>query len=210
MEQDSDDSSTEADSSDDEDDLGASGPYPFELEYSQILSDVLETINCLFRLSITIKDPSSHDRFTNSGVTDTSHFEEFDIQHVRMKFPLASETIIQRLGKALSRRRQYFKYRENHHNKLAHGLDEDEVDGKSTVASSLPQHLKQLSTTSADQVLNEDHESVSGFSQTSFATSAATSDRRRVPDLPKEAEQGPFPCRFCHMVVLVGSRKLWK
>ncbi|KAF6830428.1 hypothetical protein CPLU01_07354 [Colletotrichum plurivorum] len=209
-EQGSHDSSTESDSRDDEGDSGSHCPHPFESEYSQILSDVLETINCLFRLSITIKNPSSHDRFMNSAATDASHFEKFDIQHVRMKFPLASESIIERLGKALSRRHQYFKYRERHHERLAHGLDEDEVDGKSTAASSLPQHLKESSTTAAVQVIDEDHDSISGFSQTSFATSAADSDRRRIVDLPKEAQEGPFPCKFCHMVVSVGSRHSWK
>ncbi|CAJ2509501.1 Uu.00g145270.m01.CDS01 [Anthostomella pinea] len=44
--------------------------------------------------------------------TCTTHYEKFDIMHVREMFPAASEGIIQKLGLANSRRRQLFKYTE--------------------------------------------------------------------------------------------------
>jgi hypothetical protein len=45
---------------------------------------------------------------------DNSHFRSFDIGHVRAKFPDAPNYLVERLGKAISRRRQYLSYREEY------------------------------------------------------------------------------------------------
>ena len=41
---------------------------------------------------------------------DIGHYQLFDLQHVRHKFPVAETWLAERLGKANSRRRQYFIY----------------------------------------------------------------------------------------------------
>ena len=61
----------------------------------------------------------SRDRLVKSSKIDISFYEPFDLQHAKNKFPLANEDLISRLGKAISRRRQYLKYREKHHEKLS-------------------------------------------------------------------------------------------
>ncbi|KAF5655602.1 zinc finger transcription factor ace1 [Fusarium sp. NRRL 25303] len=178
-------------------------------ELSQIFAAIVEDINCLFRLSVSIHNPSPHDRFKKACLTDTSSYEPFDVQHVCNKLSKAPRPIAERLGKAISRRRQYFKYRELHHEKLASGL---ELDGKdqmqSTVASSLPKRLKVNESISLEK--DVDDASDTRRSQTSWATSAANPERRKIPPLPAEAENGPFECPFCFMMISITSRIHWK
>ncbi|KAI3581972.1 hypothetical protein IWW34DRAFT_354855 [Fusarium oxysporum f. sp. albedinis] len=199
-----------ADFSDDDSDQepfqdGASG----NSELSQIFAAIVEDINCLFRLSVSIHNPSPHDRFKKACLTDTSGYEPFDVQHVCNKLSKAPKSIAERLGKAISRRRQYFKYRELHHDKLASGLELDDKDQmQSTVASSLPKKLNVNEPISLEE--NVEDASDAGRSQTSWATSAANPERRKIPDLPAGADNGPFECPFCFMMVSIASRNHWK
>ena len=141
-------------------------------------------------------------------LTVTSQFETFDVEHVRTKFATASTPVVEILGKAISRRRQYFKYREMHHQKLSSGLEDGVVDAtQTTVASSLPQ---KLNLNGPIPLESEDDASDAGRSQTSYATSATNTERRKVPALPPEAENGPFECPLCFMMVSISSRRLWK
>ncbi|KAF4332066.1 zinc finger transcription factor ace1 [Fusarium beomiforme] len=178
-------------------------------ELTQIFSAVIEDINCLFRLSVSIHNPSPHDRFKKVVWTDTTGYELFDVQHVGNKFSKAPKPIAERLGKAISRRRQYLKYRELHHQKLASGLEHDDKDQmQSTVASSLPKKLDLDGKICLDQ--EEDEGSDTERSQTSWATSAAFGERREFPAVPAEAINGPFQCPFCFMMISISSRHLWK
>ncbi|KAF5536954.1 zinc finger transcription factor ace1 [Fusarium napiforme] len=196
-------------SDEDSDDESFQVDVPEPSELSQILTAIVEDINCLFRLSVSIHNPSPHDRFKKACLTDTSGYEPFDIQNVCNKLSKAPKPIAERLGKAISRRRQYFKYRELHHDKLSSGLELDSKDQmQSTVASSLPKKLGVNEPIS----LEDDGDDVSdtGRSQTSWATSAANPERRNIPVLPAGAEKGPFECPFCFMMVSITSRKHWK
>jgi hypothetical protein len=182
-----------------------------ETELGQISTEVADVVNCLLRLSLTIRNPAPHDRFVASAQTDTSHYEPFDTHHVRAKFGAVNEALAERLGKAISRRRQYFKYRENHHSKLCHGLDDNTEQGaESTIASSIPKHLKDATAVSAIPVVDEDTRSDAGVSQTSFASSIGDSTKLRVPPLPKEAKNGPFECPLCFMIVVATNKISWK
>ncbi|KAF5237772.1 hypothetical protein FANTH_10647 [Fusarium anthophilum] len=188
-------------------------PLEFDLsgpsELSQIFTAIVEDINCLFRLSLSIHNPSPHDRFKKACLTDTSGYEPFDVQHVCNKLSKAPIPIAERLGKAISRRRQYFKYRELHHEKLASGLEFDGKDQmQSTVASSLPKKLNPNEPIPLAEDL--DDASDTGISQTSWATSAAHPEKRKIPALPAEAKNGPFECPFCFMMISVLSRNHWK
>jgi hypothetical protein len=55
----------------------------------QTLLDVVDIIDCLYKLSITIRNPSPHDRLVKAASVDTSFYEHWDIQHVKNKFPAA-------------------------------------------------------------------------------------------------------------------------
>lgn len=181
-----------------------------DTELGQIATDVVDVVNCLLRLSLSLRNPAPHDRFLARYQADTSHYEPFDTQHVRSKYSGMSDALAARLGKAISRRRQYFKYRQSHHSKLCHGLegDAEEKEVESTVASSIPKQMSQ--GPKLDTVVDEDNRSDAGLSQTSFASSVENSAKIRVPPLPKEAHDGPFECPFCFMMIAATSTISWK
>lgn len=220
------------DSQDSDDDLPGLEDLGYKSELVQIFAGIIDSTTRLLRLSITIRNPAPHDRFLRAKATSTKHNEPWDIQHARDKFPLADSGLAERLGKALSQRRQFFKYRESHHGRLAHGMgeiareeepgeiggDNDDDDAKtqtvfSTIASSLPPHLRSIPDGHPEKesaVLDEDQTSETGVSQTSFATSASTPDKLRIPKLPKDAADGPFECQFCYMIISAPNSRAWK
>lgn len=110
----------------------------------EALEEIGEVITCLMRISTALRNPARTDQIRNAKTTLAKLFEPRDIEHVRMKFPLVSDQLVERLGKSISRHRQYFQYRKEHHEKLAHGIDNDiEMDvgdgteKQSTAATSL-------------------------------------------------------------------------
>ncbi len=188
-----------------------SDPGP-KTELEQIKDDIAEVVDCLLRLSVSLRNPAPHDRFFKSKQTDTSWYEQFDIPHVQNKFPGAEDYLSTRLGKAISLRRQWFKYREAHHLRIAQGLDSDALDDKSTVASSIPQYAKNFrgSLGMPGAGLVEETFSDTCGSQTSYATSTADGTGPRIPPRPLVADKGPFECPFCHMMIEATTKISWK
>ncbi|TDZ25340.1 hypothetical protein Cob_v001511 [Colletotrichum orbiculare MAFF 240422] len=183
-----------------------------ETEVSQITLDIAEVVDCLLRLSVSIRNPAPHDRFIASAPVETSAYEQYDIQHVYNKFDEIPEYLAERLGKAISRRRQYFKYREAHHLKIASGLCSHGDSSKteiipSTQASSIPNDKKQEHSRDAS---GDDALSDAGNSQTSYATSVANPKTLKVPPMPDEALKGPFQCPFCFMIIAARNTGAWK
>jgi hypothetical protein len=171
-----------------------------------------DVVNCLVRLTVTIRNPGPRGRYIKTSSADASHFEAHDILHVRSKFNDVESSLADRLGKAISRRRQYFKYRESHHEKLSYGLD-GEFDGSKalemeTIASSIASHLKD----GFSRVHQGQPPPVSDdcMSQTSYATSAAGSGGLTIPPLPEAAGRGPFQCYFCYAMIVARDRMEWK
>lgn len=160
-------------------------------EMRQIMTSICSVITHLLRLSVAIRNPAPHDQWLASSQFETSAFEPFFINHVKEKFPRLSTKLAERLGIAISRRRSYFKYREEHRNKLAAGLGLDggfQNDGasviESTVATSLPEKAKEPNFDVANVCRNDEDCSDSGYTATSFATSAAGTAFLKVPPLP--------------------------
>ncbi|KAF4998394.1 hypothetical protein FDECE_11821 [Fusarium decemcellulare] len=179
-------------------------------EMDQIIQHTADTVQNLLHLSVSMRNPAPHKRFIACQSIDTSHYEPYDTRHVRAKFPTADPELTQRLGKAISVRRQYFKYRENHNAKLASGLDGEGATDGSTVASSLPKHLKDKAGNGESSLAFEENSSDLG-SQTSYATSVRGEGKLSVPPLLKEAEEGhPFECPYCYMMIVVSSHHVWK
>ncbi|KAI0801635.1 hypothetical protein GGR55DRAFT_692515 [Xylaria sp. FL0064] len=204
----------EADELDEElKDLLINEDFEFDSELGQLTKEIDDTIGRLLRLSISLRNPAPHDRFMSTEYAKVRYFEANDKAHVEAKFPQASQTLIVRLGQALSQRRQYFRYREAHHEKLARGLFDSgrsEAGAQSTVASSVPLAMKGPEAVPVFGELDEDERSDTGFSQTSFATTAPDSERLRIPPLPKRSYNGPFECPFCFMLISVSSTYQWK
>ncbi|OAA58663.1 Homeodomain-like protein [Cordyceps fumosorosea ARSEF 2679] len=179
-----------------------------------IVKSIGHEINCLLRLSVTIRNPAPHDQFkSRAGAEIVQHFKHWDMQHMQAKFPNADDWVKERLAGATSRRRQYLKYREDHTLRLTDGLEEDaavaaadSVERATTLASSLPEHLKGVQ--GPTEPLMSDN--ISEASGTSYATSVSSTHRLRIPPLPAQHEDGPIKCPFCHMFILVHNRSDWK
>jgi len=88
-----------------------------------MLDDIAHIISCLYTLSVAMRQPVPQDRHRKYAEIDLSHYEFFDNQHVLEKFPNAKPLLIKRLRSANTQRRQYFKYRQLHHEKIARGLE---------------------------------------------------------------------------------------
>ncbi|OTA65390.1 hypothetical protein K449DRAFT_431992 [Hypoxylon sp. EC38] len=184
------------------------GFVEFKTEVAQISADIKEVVDCLLRLSVSIRNPAPHDRLKAYTRINVSHYEAHDISHISEKFRLASPKLAEHLGKANSRRRQFFLYRDSHHNILSEGLNEDSK--LSTVASSIPPYLKDDLLDVGLGPIDEDELSESGVTQTSYATTRGGSDRLYVPALPAMASKGPFECPFCYSMITVSSKRAWK
>ena len=65
------------------------------------------------------RKPAPYDLLLRSANIDTKSYELVDKRHVLEMFPRADPALIERLGRAISKRRKYFKYREQHRQKLS-------------------------------------------------------------------------------------------
>ena len=92
-----------------------------ETELEQTMGDIHNIISNLYEISIMLRDPAPRDRLLKLAAIDVSYFEQWDKMHIEHKFPKAHPILIERLAQANSKRRQYFKYLEKHHGKLALG-----------------------------------------------------------------------------------------
>ncbi|KAK5663802.1 hypothetical protein OQA88_5 [Cercophora sp. LCS_1] len=187
-----------------------------ETELSQITSNVADMIDCLFRLTVSIRNPAPHDRFSKRSRVDLSHYERFDVAYVRDFIPALPVAQAERLGKAITRRREYLAYRQSHHQKLSRGLEDgedtadDQTAAASTVASSLPPWPKAPDAKPTDLgVIDEDQASETGGTETTVNSDLATGDRPRIPPLPSDAYKGPFVCPFCNDMIVATSTKAW-
>ncbi|KAI5781743.1 hypothetical protein DFH27DRAFT_580291 [Peziza echinospora] len=80
--------------------------------------DISHIIGCLYKFSVTLRQPALRDRIQKCAKIDVSHYEFWDIKHASEKFPMAPDYLIQRLGKANVKRRQLLLYHKKHHDKI--------------------------------------------------------------------------------------------
>jgi len=204
---------------------------------STLYDDIKVPVDCLLRLSVAIANPAPHERHRKLGAgkeADVTFREKFDVDYVKDKFPGIAPDLAEALGKSITRRRQFFKYREAHHTRLAEGLETTTPNiavqegnqthddtGRTeivpqTVASSLPGHLRSLTEVDPRAgIIDEDLRSDTGISQTSYATSAGFIQDMlsgqtpppplRVPPLPAAAESGVFECPLCYRMITASS-----
>ena len=178
--------------------------------------DVSQAIGCLYRISMDLRNGPTTDRYAKSANIDTSFYEPYDLEYVRQKFPAARDFLVARLGKAISKRRQYFKYQERHAAKLAQFLDVQDtatVLSETTASTAGATEKLPLSTSSftSDGLDVERRKSLASIaSETSYATSAGNENRVRMPSMPKDAASGqPFECPYCHKIDSVSNTHAW-
>ncbi|KAK3368852.1 hypothetical protein B0T24DRAFT_721905 [Lasiosphaeria ovina] len=189
-------------------------------ELDQISADISEVIDCLFRLSVSIQNPAPHDRFKSSTWTNIGEQAHFYISHVREKFHDGDDDCVGRLGRANAHRRQYFRYREQQHEKLAQGIDDAHTGITitddaltSTIAPSIPQQMKNVIPSEKGpqglDVIDEDKVSI-GWTETTVGSSLVARDRPRIPPLPKDSAERPFECPYCYMMISATTTRAWR
>lgn len=178
-------------------------------ELKQLLEVTKTVITSLFRLSVAIRDPAPNNQSKSPLIVDKSFFVPHDIQHVHEKFPNCPEYLIERLGRAISGRRQYLSYRETHQQKLAKSIEKigsekpmTEFTTNSTEATPLPV----IERVNSLNIVDEGDDTAS---QTSYATSVNAAIK--IPALPKAARDGDyFECPLCFLLVSINSHAEWK
>ena len=209
-EDDSDDSGSSDDESDTESDEGKHG------EVDQIFEEIQESIDCLYRMSMNLRNVGGNRRYAKAAKIDVSYFESFDIQFMKQMFPLAEEYLCERLGKAISRRRQFLKYQEEHATKLARGVipdDDQTVTQSETTASTIrPDPLSGApGEAPREQAAYADADQESMISATSYATIPGVANSIKWPSLPKAAESAsPYKCPYCHIFIEAHTTSEWR
>lgn len=211
-------------------------------ELQELFESAAETITSLFKLSIVIRNATFRDRYARAmAATKEPLIDSFDISHVGDKFPRLRRTpwLEKRLGKAITQRRQYLKYCQEHHDRLAgdiehHGenrypsrekspsrmlnrkMQQPSEERKSGMITKPPSTLNSTaaSTIAATLLNGRDDLSDEDRSLTSYATSLGEDSgdhKLRVPPLPEEATKGrPFQCRYCWGIQLLKDERSWR
>ena len=187
------------DTSDDDYDTGE--------ELTQLHSNIVTVISCLFQMSMLVRKPARHDFYTLPQSQEVLAFKPFDQAHVKEKYPEADERLLARLGLAITLRRQYLRYRERHHAKLKQGL---EIGTEGSVAPTIMLSDTVVTGVEPWHIDFQDAETVSEKSQTSYASSMLASGPLIIPAPPKESSGGaPFECPYCFVVISVDRTSAW-
>ena len=193
-------SQMEADNSSDDD-------YDTGEELTQLHSNTVTAINCLFQMSMLVRKPARHDFYILPQSQEVLAFKPFDQAHVRDKYPKADQGLVDRLGLAITIRRQYLRYRERHHAKLNQGLD---VGTEGSAAPTVA--LSDTIVTGLEPWHIDSHGKAlaSVTSQTSYAPSMLAGGALVIPSPPKESSGGaPFECPYCFVIISVDGTPAW-
>lgn len=144
-----------------------------------------------------------------------------DIVYIRDKYPEATAQawLTERLGKAITRRRQFLLYRKEHQQRLeeTHTLTHD-PDGKTMFSGT---KASTHHPNSEQQVFNfiedsyADESDIHSRPVTEYANSSIGKDgvtkKLRTPSLPPNAQWGEtFECPYCHRLQIVIDKNQWR
>ncbi|KAF4625812.1 hypothetical protein G7Y89_g12351 [Cudoniella acicularis] len=212
-------------------------------EIRELFESIVDSISELFRHSMIIRNNTSRDKYEKAATAAIAAFgssfdKQADTNHVREKFPTiqsrGKEWLIDRLGGAITQRRQYLWYSREHRDKTSRSpdfgtlsrtknTDQNTVkllgyDGNSVI-SKFPTTLAptQASTLflSSHQSPEEDIAEDDFISQTSYATTLeeGKSGDCKLDVVPLDAiskGEPPFECPYCWQIQAIKSQKLWK
>ncbi|GAB7335512.1 hypothetical protein MBLNU13_g07860t1 [Cladosporium sp. NU13] len=92
-------------------------------ELSELNLSVGDIITSLFKVSMLVKKATTRDRYAKAAsAKDAAFLAEFDIRHVADKYPKlrTQPWLLERLGNAITQRRQFLRYCRNHKHRIAH------------------------------------------------------------------------------------------
>ena len=212
-------------------------------ELNEACGMVKDAITSLMKISIVIRDATPRDRYIKAITSARYPFiDTFDISHVGHKFPKLSikgqEWLRDRLGRAITQRRQYLKYCREHHERFQEPNEaskspsnmQPEIDvfkleseSKGGTVRSLPASAfapTDASTLQASWLKpfqakpEELVENVSdSHSETSYATSVhddESQSRLHPPSLEDVAQGFPFECPYCWTLQDMKTERSWR
>jgi hypothetical protein len=174
------------------------------------INEVHDVITCLMRFSMALRNPARNQRTDDrDGEHIAQAYVDHYTSHVRESFPSAPDYLVDRLGRSLSKHRQYFSYRKSHNEKLREELTDADPDAweiTSTVATSLfVEKTPQLSI----EPLALDNESI--YTATSYEGSSTGNTNLQIPRWPASAQDGlPFECPLCFGILEVETEAAWR
>jgi hypothetical protein len=196
------DEETYSDSDSDSDD-GYNLNLQGNTELKQLHASMNSAITSLMRLSMAIQEPAPN---RQARCIDKSHFEQHDVLHVQAKYPSAPQYLAERLGRAISSRRQYLTYREQHHDKLSKGIDKLGMEAARSQFTTNSTEATRLQRTDSLTIMDDEDDTAS---MTSYATSVNAT--LRAPNLPREArEKEHYNCPLCYNLVAIHTTPAWK
>jgi hypothetical protein len=196
-------------------------------DIKELLYSTRDRISDLFRLSIAIRKAPVTDEYAKAALRYPNFDRTTDSVHVQDKYPEATaETwLIDRLGLAITRRRQFLLYRKNHQQRLeeVHNLKRG-LDGKTlwsgTKASThfpVSEECEISAFEDGNTDFNDEHHArpMTEYADSSHGTDGAT-NKLRTPRLPLNdngirAQYGEtFECPYCHRLHVVADKTHWK
>jgi hypothetical protein len=196
---------------------------------------VAEDIGHLFRVAALIGKSIARDRYARAETASKEKFDDqYDIAHVKAKFRQgkAPDWLLLRLGRAITKRRQYIKYVREHRSRIDHqplqprqsnllpalSLVEPtqvEAQPRAVTLASRPSQKPTLATTVEPNVLLNVEQT---FEDDQSVTTANTTwldedpdQKLCVPPLTDYATLGrEFPCSFCPTITKFNSQSSWK
>jgi hypothetical protein len=104
----------------------SSSPDKGQDELSELFLSIGDVLTSLFKVSMLVKKATTRDRYARAAsAKDKPYLVEFDIRHVADKYPKARDQpwLLERLGTAITQRRQFLRYCRNHKTRIAHVSD---------------------------------------------------------------------------------------
>jgi pentatricopeptide repeat protein len=214
-------------------------------EVNELREEISGTITRLFRISVLIRQAAPTDIFAKALSRNRYHFsDQFDIAHVGEKYPkLATKDnawLRQRLGRAITQRRHYISYIQDHRDKLGsikshHEKENSAVDrfqtpiikqlpsSKSILdTESRPSFFTKATTIAAEQITPRLHVAENLDSEDdarSYTTVSRSIDGDheslttvRIPKLEtlRVSHEKEFECPFCFRIKKFKSERIWR
>ncbi|OCK80068.1 hypothetical protein K432DRAFT_453696, partial [Lepidopterella palustris CBS 459.81] len=202
----------------------------------ELLESIPDIISSLFKTSIMVRNATPRDRYTKAATSMERFNDQFDIAHVAEKFPKTQKWLQERLGRAITQRRQYLRYCMEHRNALRKELvfkESDNTDKRKDPAPAVTEFQSQThhhslinrsepgntnpmtaaSTLIVSQLIPLDDTS-DGMTQTSYATSVADDDDGGklcvIPISDASKGDSPFECPYCWSIQNIKTQRAWK
>ena len=201
---------------------------PPKTETQASMEAIEDIVSSLYRVATVIRRPAPADRHARSSEIDVQHFDAFDQQYVRDKFPSADPGLATRLAKGITRRRQLLKYRELHNRKLNLPKVDDSTEpkyrtrdegqtssqvSKSNVAESHFQPSTKATTFLPNVSLAMEETQSVAESTSSYQSTTFHHQIIQIPAKPRGSdghELEEFECPYCYVLCRIPGRDAWK